>query len=112
MDDNLSDRLNELGTSHGRLATTQIRRPDPTDQSPQGGFEMNTILYICTAFHGGARRSGMDRRWVVNEAVADAIALGRAGVPDKIGPMTAALLSDDNRRANTQRVEVSGGILI
>lgn len=54
----------------------------------------------------------MDRRWVVNEAVADAIALGRAGVPDKIGPMTAALLSDDNRRANTQRVEVSGGILI
>jgi NAD(P)-dependent dehydrogenase (short-subunit alcohol dehydrogenase family) len=36
--------------------------------------------------------------------------LGRAGVPDDIGPMIAALLSDDNRWLNAQRIEVSGGM--
>lgn len=62
VDDNLSDRLNELATSYGRLAAVRIPAPNPTDQSPQGGFEVNTILYICTAFHDGARRTGIDRR--------------------------------------------------
>jgi NAD(P)-dependent dehydrogenase (short-subunit alcohol dehydrogenase family) len=37
------------------------------------------------------------------------IALGRAGVPDDVGPMAAALLSDENRWVNGQRIEVSGG---
>jgi NAD(P)-dependent dehydrogenase (short-subunit alcohol dehydrogenase family) len=32
------------------------------------------------------------------------------GVPDDIGPMIAALLSDDNHRVNGQRIEVSGGM--
>lgn len=44
-----------------------------------------------------------------NKRVADMTALGRAGVPDDIGPMIAALLSDDNRWVNAQRIEVSGG---
>ena len=39
-------------------------------------------------------------------------ALGRAGVRDDIGPMVAALLSDDNRWVNRQRIEVSGGMLL
>jgi NAD(P)-dependent dehydrogenase (short-subunit alcohol dehydrogenase family) len=34
----------------------------------------------------------------------------RVGVPDDIGPMIAALLSDDNRWVNGQRIEVSGGM--
>ena len=34
-------------------------------------------------------------------------ALGRPGVADDIGPMIAALLSDDNRWVNAQRIEVS-----
>ena len=38
-----------------------------------------------------------------------ATALGRAGLPDDIGPMIAALLSEDNRWVNGQRIEVSGG---
>jgi len=37
-------------------------------------------------------------------------AVGRAGVPDDIGPMVAALLSDENRWVNGQRIEVSGGM--
>jgi NAD(P)-dependent dehydrogenase (short-subunit alcohol dehydrogenase family) len=38
--------------------------------------------------------------------------LGRAGVPDDIGPMIAALLSDENRWINGQRIEVSGGMAL
>ena len=39
-------------------------------------------------------------------------ALGRAGLPDDIGPMIASLLSEDNRWINAQRIEVSGGTSI
>jgi NAD(P)-dependent dehydrogenase (short-subunit alcohol dehydrogenase family) len=46
----------------------------------------------------------------INKRVAEMTALGRAGVPDDVGPMIAALLSDDNRRVNGQRIEVSGGM--
>jgi NAD(P)-dependent dehydrogenase (short-subunit alcohol dehydrogenase family) len=46
----------------------------------------------------------------VNRRVAEMTALGRAGRPDDIGPMIAALLSDDNRWINAQRIEVSGGM--
>jgi NAD(P)-dependent dehydrogenase (short-subunit alcohol dehydrogenase family) len=46
----------------------------------------------------------------INKRVAEMTALGRAGVPDDMGPMIAALLSDDNRWVNGQRIEVSGGM--
>jgi NAD(P)-dependent dehydrogenase (short-subunit alcohol dehydrogenase family) len=39
-------------------------------------------------------------------------ALGRAGRPDDIGPMVAALPSEDNRWINGQRIEVSGGMAL
>jgi NAD(P)-dependent dehydrogenase (short-subunit alcohol dehydrogenase family) len=45
-----------------------------------------------------------------NKRVAEMTALGRAGVPDDIGPMIATLLSDENRWVNGQRIEVSGGM--
>jgi NAD(P)-dependent dehydrogenase (short-subunit alcohol dehydrogenase family) len=40
----------------------------------------------------------------VNERIAEMTALGRAGVPDDIGPMIAAFLSDGNRWVNGQRI--------
>ena len=46
----------------------------------------------------------------INKMVADMTALARAGIPDDIGPMIAALLSDDNGWVNGQRIEVSGGM--
>jgi NAD(P)-dependent dehydrogenase (short-subunit alcohol dehydrogenase family) len=61
---------------------------------------------IETDFSGGMVRDNPE----VNKLVADMTALGRAGVPDDIGPMIAALLSDDNRWVNGQRIEVSGGM--
>ena len=45
----------------------------------------------------------------INKLFADMTALGRAGLPDDIGPMIASLLSEDNRWVNAQRIEVSGG---
>jgi NAD(P)-dependent dehydrogenase (short-subunit alcohol dehydrogenase family) len=48
----------------------------------------------------------------INKRVADMTALGRAGLPDDVGPMVASLLADDNRWINAQRVEVSGGMAL
>jgi NAD(P)-dependent dehydrogenase (short-subunit alcohol dehydrogenase family) len=48
----------------------------------------------------------------INKRVAEMTALGRAGVPDDIGPMIAAFLSDENRWVNGQRIEVSGGMAL
>jgi NAD(P)-dependent dehydrogenase (short-subunit alcohol dehydrogenase family) len=47
-----------------------------------------------------------------NKRVAEMTALGCAGVPDDIGPMIAALLADENRWVNAQRIEVSGGMVL
>lgn len=33
----------------------RLTAPDHTDQTPQGGFEWNTILYIYTVFHDSRR---------------------------------------------------------
>jgi NAD(P)-dependent dehydrogenase (short-subunit alcohol dehydrogenase family) len=63
---------------------------------------------IATDFSGGMVRDNPD----VNKRVSDMTALGRAGLPDDIGPMIASLVSDDNRWVNAQRIEVSGGMSI
>jgi NAD(P)-dependent dehydrogenase (short-subunit alcohol dehydrogenase family) len=63
---------------------------------------------IQTDFSGGMVRDNPE----VNKMVASMTALGRAGVPDDIGPMIAALLSDENRWVNGQRIEASGGMAL
>ncbi len=63
---------------------------------------------IETDFSGGLLRDNPE----VNQRVTDMTALGRTGKPDDIGPMIAALLSDDNRWVNAQRIEVSGGMAL
>ena len=60
---------------------------------------------IATDFSGGMVRDNPE----VNKRVAEMTALGRAGVPDDVGAMIAAFLSDENRWVNGQRIEVSGG---
>jgi NAD(P)-dependent dehydrogenase (short-subunit alcohol dehydrogenase family) len=61
---------------------------------------------IATDFSGGMVRDNPE----VNRAVAGRTALGRAGLPEDVGPMIAALLSEDCRWVNGQRIEVSGGM--
>ena len=63
---------------------------------------------IQTDFSGGMVRDNPE----INKRVAEMTALGRAGVPDDIGPMIAVLLSDENRWVNGQRIEVSGGMVL
>ncbi len=74
------------------------------------GITVNVVApgAIETDFSGGMVRDNPQ----VNRMVAEMTALGRAGVPDDLGPMIASLLSDDNRWVNGQRIEVSGGMLL
>jgi NAD(P)-dependent dehydrogenase (short-subunit alcohol dehydrogenase family) len=68
---------------------------------------VNTVApgAIETDFGGGAVRDNPE----INRLFADMTVLGRAGLPDDIGPMIASLLSEENRWVNAQRIEVSGG---
>lgn len=68
---------------------------------------VNTVApgAIETDFGGGAVRDNPE----INKLFAEMTALGRAGLPDDIGPMIASLLSENNRWVNAQRIEVSGG---
>jgi NAD(P)-dependent dehydrogenase (short-subunit alcohol dehydrogenase family) len=61
---------------------------------------------IATDFSGGIVRDNPE----VNRAVAGHTALGRAGLPEDVGPVIAALLSDDFGWVNGQRIEVAGGV--
>ena len=69
---------------------------------------VNTVApgAIATDFSGGMVRDNPE----INKHVSEMTALGRAGVPDDIGPMIASLLSEQNRWVNAQRIEVSGGM--
>jgi NAD(P)-dependent dehydrogenase (short-subunit alcohol dehydrogenase family) len=63
---------------------------------------------IETDFGGGTARDNAQ----VNSFIAAQTALGRVGLPDDIGGAIAALLSDDCRWVNGQRIEVSGGMFL
>ncbi|MGQ7933934.1 SDR family NAD(P)-dependent oxidoreductase [Paraburkholderia sp. D1E] len=71
---------------------------------------VNTVApgAVATDFSGGMVRDNPE----INKRVSEVTALGRAGLPDDIGPMIASLLSEDNRWVNAQRIEVSGGMVI
>ncbi len=71
---------------------------------------VNTVApgAIETDFSGGMVRDNPE----INKRIAEVTALGRAGVPDDIGPMIASLLSEDHRWVNAQRIEVSGGMAL
>jgi NAD(P)-dependent dehydrogenase (short-subunit alcohol dehydrogenase family) len=74
------------------------------------GIAVNTLApgAIETDFGGGAVRDNEQ----LNRFVASQTALGRVGVPDDIGGAVAALLSEDSRWINGQRIEASGGMFL
>ena len=74
------------------------------------GIAVNTVApgAIETDFGGGALRNSKQAQ----DFVGSVTALGRAGVPEDIGPAIASLLSDSNRWINAQRIEISGGMFV
>jgi NAD(P)-dependent dehydrogenase (short-subunit alcohol dehydrogenase family) len=74
------------------------------------GIAVNVLApgAIETDFGGGAVRDNAQ----LNAFVASQTALGRVGQPDDIGDLIAALLSDDARWMNAQRIEASGGMFL
>lgn len=74
------------------------------------GIAVNSVApgAIETDFGGGLVRDNAQ----VNAFIGGQTALGRAGVPDDIGGVIAALLSEDNRWINGQRIEASGGMFL
>ena len=72
-----------------------------------GSIAVNVVApgAIATDFSGGVMRDNPD----TNKAIASQTALGRVGGPDDVGPLIAALLSEDFRWVNAQRIEVGGG---
>ena len=74
------------------------------------GIAVNVVApgAIETDFGGGAVRDVKD----LNAFIASQTALGRVGLPDDIGGVIAALLGNDNRWINAQRIEASGGMFL
>ncbi|MBI4852298.1 MAG: SDR family oxidoreductase [Acidobacteria bacterium] len=63
---------------------------------------------IETDFGDGSVRDNKE----LNAFISSLTALGRVGLPDDIGGAVAALLSEDSRWINGQRIEVAGGIFL
>ncbi len=74
------------------------------------GIAVNVLApgAIETDFGGGTVRDNKQ----VNSFIASQTALGRVGLPDDIGDLIAALVSDDCRWVNAQRIEAAGGVFI
>ncbi|MBV6307256.1 SDR family oxidoreductase [Candidimonas humi] len=74
------------------------------------GIAVNTVApgAIATDFGGGVVRDNEQ----VNRGIAANTALGRVGQADDIGGAIAALLRDENRWINAQRIEISGGMFL
>jgi NAD(P)-dependent dehydrogenase (short-subunit alcohol dehydrogenase family) len=74
------------------------------------GIAVNTVApgAIATDFGGGVVRDNEQ----VNRGIAGNTALGRVGQADDIGGAIAALLRDENRWINAQRIEISGGMFL
>lgn len=74
------------------------------------GISVNILApgAIETDFGGGLVRDNAE----VNRQIAGNTALGRVGLPDDIGGAIVALLADNSRWINGQRVEASGGMFL
>jgi len=100
---------NRIGYGPIKAAVEALTRNMACELGPRK-IAVNTVAPgpIATDFSSGIVRDNP----AVNKAVAAHTALGRAGLPDDVGPVIAALLSDEFGWVNAQRIEVAGGMHI
>ena len=74
------------------------------------GITANTLApgAIATDFGGGNTRDNPQAQAMLSGMTA----LGRVGLPDDFGALAAAMLSDDFRWVNGQRIEAAGGFML
>ncbi|HEY7851750.1 MAG TPA: SDR family oxidoreductase [Caulobacteraceae bacterium] len=98
-----------IGYGSIKAAVETLTRYMAVELGPRG-IAVNVVApgAIATDFSGGMVRDNPQ----INQAVAGQTALGRVGLPDDVGPVIAALLSDELGWVNAQRIEVAGGIHI
>ncbi len=100
---------NRIGYGPIKAAVESLSRNMALELAPRR-ITVNVVAPgpIATDFSGGIVRDNAE----VNKMVAGHTALGRAGLPEDVGPVIAGLLSDDFGWVNAQRIEVSGGMHI
>ncbi|TAL52840.1 SDR family oxidoreductase [Pandoraea sp.] len=100
---------NRIGYGSMKAAVEALTRYMAVELGPRR-IAVNVVApgAIATDFSGGIVRDNPQ----VNQAVAAHTALGRAGVPEDVGPVIAALLSEEFGWVNAQRIEVAGGVQI
>jgi NAD(P)-dependent dehydrogenase (short-subunit alcohol dehydrogenase family) len=101
--------LNRIGYGSIKAGVESLTRYMALELGPRK-IAVNTVApgAIATDFSGGMVRDNPG----INQHIAGITALGRVGGPEDVGPVIAALLSDEMGWVNAQRIEVAGGVHI
>ncbi|WP_215747559.1 SDR family NAD(P)-dependent oxidoreductase [Gluconobacter sp. P1C6_b] len=99
--------LTDHGPYSAMKAATEVISLYMAKELGERGITVNAVApgAVASDFGGGLVRDDA----TVNKSLADITPLGRVGQPDDIGAAVRALLSDDMRWVNGQRIEVTGG---
>ncbi|MFW7268245.1 SDR family NAD(P)-dependent oxidoreductase [Gluconacetobacter sp. Hr-1-5] len=99
--------LTDHGPYSAMKAATEVISLYMAKELGERGITVNAVAAgaVASDFGGGLVRDDAG----INKSLADITPLGRVGQPDDIGAAIRALLSDDMRWVNGQRIEVTGG---
>ncbi|KXV66068.1 SDR family NAD(P)-dependent oxidoreductase [Gluconobacter oxydans] len=99
--------LTDHGPYSAMKAATEVISLYMAKELGERGITVNAVApgAVASDFGGGLVRDDA----TVNKSLAEITPLGRVGQPDDIGAAVRALLSDDMRWVNGQRIEVTGG---
>lgn len=99
--------LPDHGPYAAMKAATEVVSLYMAKELGERGITVNAVApgAVASDFGGGLVRDDA----TINQSLAEITPLGRVGQPDDIGAAVRALLSDDMRWVNGQRIEVTGG---
>ncbi|MQR99984.1 SDR family NAD(P)-dependent oxidoreductase [Gluconobacter aidae] len=99
--------LTDHGPYSAMKAATEVISLYMAKELGERGITVNAVApgAVASDFGGGLVRDDA----AINKSLAEITPLGRVGQPDDIGAAVRALLSDDMRWVNGQRIEITGG---